>query len=82
MPCIQVDVKVTPHKAIHAPKAEASKSEVIMDALNHYPECTEDMPNPDLNPSIELIKGRTSHHLWHQMSQTIYISTPQHSSLV
>lgn len=83
MPCIQVDVKVTPHKlAIHVAKAEASKSEVIMNAPKHYPECTEDTPNPDLNLPIEVIRGKTSYHLWHQTSQTIYISTPQQSSLV
>jgi hypothetical protein len=89
MPCIQVDVKIKAHLhkklAIHAAKAEASKSEVIMN-LNHYPECTEDMLNPDLNPPTEVIRGRISHHLWHQIwhqtSQIIYISPPQQSSLV
>jgi hypothetical protein len=81
MPCIQVGVRIPPHLhkklAIHAPKAEASKSKVIINAFAHYLECTQDMPNGDWNPRIEVIRGGTSHHLWHQTSQTIYISTPQ-----
>ncbi|WP_196510420.1 hypothetical protein [Nostoc sp. NZL] len=50
MPCIQVDVKIPPHLhkklAVYAAKAEAFKSEVIMNALNHCRDYTEDVPNP------------------------------------
>ena len=49
MPCIQVDVQIPPHLhkklAVHAAKAEAFKSEVIVNALNHY-QYAEDVPNP------------------------------------
>ncbi|MEH2262899.1 hypothetical protein [Nostoc sp.] len=81
MPCIQVGVRIPPHLhkklAIDAAKVEASKYKVIINAFAHYLECTEDRPNPDWNPPIEVKRGRTSHYLWHQTSQTIYISTPQ-----
>ncbi|MEH1893621.1 MAG: toxin-antitoxin system HicB family antitoxin [Nostoc sp.] len=86
MPCIQVGVRIPPHLhkklAIEAAKAEASKSEVIINAFPDYLKFPEDMPNPDWNPPIEVIRGRTSHHLWHQTSQTIYISTLQRLSPV
>ncbi|MEH2136565.1 toxin-antitoxin system HicB family antitoxin [Nostoc sp.] len=77
MPCIQVGVRIPPHLhkklAIDAAKAEASKYKVIINAFAHYLECTEDRPNPNWNPPIEVKRGRTSHYLWHQTSQNIYI---------
>ncbi|MEM8612491.1 MAG: ribbon-helix-helix protein, CopG family [Cyanobacteria bacterium P01_H01_bin.105] len=59
MSSIQVGVRVPPHlhKELenHAAKMEASKSEIIINALARYLECTEDIP---LNQRVAALEAQ------------------------